>query len=141
MRSRKQEKTANMMPGMPGGTTPAASTSPAAASPMMGKKPMGGGTAPMAMPKMGAADPALVRDVGVNQKNPPQQNLKKQVDQNTFATSTGQGDLEVNAKQVSWPKVANIVDVTGQSPMVYHTKKTASPYALATSTRLTRTTM
>lgn len=154
-----QMKTAQMMPGMPGGTMPAPSTTPAAASPMMGKKPVGGGTAPMPMPKVASggktlrakepkvnldsfhklnpeADPrrgALTtdkRDVGVSQVNPPQQNHTPHKDQNTFSVGPGQGDLEVNYKQTMWPKVANRIDVSGKDPEVYVQKKTASIYAL-----------
>lgn len=127
-----KSKAATGMPGMPGGTTPAPSTRPATGSPSMGKSPIGTGgmAAPSSMPKMGSADEAMAKNVGVKQKNPPQQHTKKTSDKNTFAVGQGQGDLEVNYKSTQWPKVANVVDVSGKEPVVYSKKKSASMYAL-----------
>ncbi len=87
---------------------------------------------PQARPPMGGGA-TLTNDkrvIGTTQKAPDTQNHNKTPDKNTFSVGPGKGDLEVNYKEISWPKVANMVDVSGKEAPHTFVKKTASITAL-----------
>lgn len=71
------------------------------------------------------------KDNGPEKKNPAALHHKKVEDKNTFATGQGKGDLEVNYKETVWPKVANIVDVSGKSAPTIFVKQASERTALA----------